>query len=131
PFCTGTVWSVVVTAMRAKSTVAIIISSRVVLRSPFSVLRSNGERRTENRERSRFLVRVARQRGGAAEQIVLLAPRLDQMPAQVAVRRIRGERLASLRDGAVDDRQVLFDDRNRRLVEPSAAFGQRALEIGN
>src|SRR5207248_1338839 len=44
---------------------------------------------------------------------------------------IRGERLASLRDGPVDDRQVLFDDRNRRLVEPSTAFGQRALEIGN
>src|SRR5713226_10678392 len=103
PFWTCTVWSVWVTTIKARRAVA---SIGVILRGPKRpALRSaalSGPRS----------IRVARQRRRAAEQIELLAPRFDQMAREVAVAGVVHHGPSRLVDGAIDDLQVLFDDRD-------------------
>src|SRR5579864_3155968 len=103
PFATCTVWSVVVTAIIARSSCAI-------MKSPWFSVRF-GERRR------------------AAQKIQLPPPRLDEVPAQVRVGGIGRQRVARLRNRLVDDLQVVLDDLNRRFVQPAASVLHGPLEI--
>src|SRR5579862_8628537 len=112
PFVTLTVWSVV--ARAAAKSIAAIMTVPLSL-SAFSCQ----------------LVRFVRERRRAPEEIQLPPPRLDEMSTEITVRRIRLERLPRLFDRLVDDLQVVFDDRDGRLVQAGTAALQRLLQVAD
>ena len=85
--------------------------------------RQRGERRESGEHRclGSFLGAGAGDGRRLAQQLQLAPHRIGQVMVQVRAARIGGERSARLYDRAVDDRQVVPDDANRRGVEPPAA----------
>src|SRR5262245_631854 len=124
PFATLTVWSVGVSTIIENT----ISASMFVLcpcpgSQPLAVPTSPWPQAPAGR-----LVHL-RQRRRPAQEVQFSPPRFHQVAAQIRVRRIGGERFAGLRDRLIDRLQVLFDDRNRRLIELASPLLQRPLEI--
>ena len=78
-----------------------------------------------------LLVRLARERRCATQQIQLAPARFHEMTAQVAVCRVSTERLPRLGNRLIDNLQVVLDDGDGVRVEPAPPFVHRTLEIGN